>query len=159
MSPDVPALLGGPPIRPQSPPPWPVADPDVFDALRAAHADGSWGQYLGPHVPALEALLAEVHGVPHALTCSSGSLAVEVAVRALGVEPGDEVVLGAYDYEPNFLTVHHLGATPVLVDISPTNGCLDPAALESAIGPKTKAILVSHLHGGLVPMSRVMEVA
>jgi dTDP-4-amino-4,6-dideoxygalactose transaminase len=159
MSTDPPALLGGPPVRSQGPPAWPVADPDVLDVLRAAHADGSWGQYLGPHVPALEALLAEVHGVPHAVTCSSGTLAVEVALRALGVGPGDEVVLGAYDYEPNFLTVHQLGATPVLVDISPVNGCVDPAALESAIGPETKAILVSHLHGGLVPMSRVMEIA
>src|SRR5262245_42305259 len=157
MSHGVPAFLGGTPVRPQGPPAWPAADLDVLDALRSAHADGSWGQYLGPHVSALETLLAEVHGVPHALTCSRG--AVEGALQALGVGPGDEVVLGAYDYEPNFLTLHHLGAIPVLVDVSPTNGCLDPAGLESAIGPKTKAILVSHLHGGLVPMARVMEIA
>jgi dTDP-4-amino-4,6-dideoxygalactose transaminase len=159
MSSDLPSLLGGTPICPQGPPPWPAADPGVLDALRSAHGDGSWGEYLGPHVPALEALLAEVHGVPHAHTCSSGTLAVEIALRALGVRPGDEVVLGAYDYEPNFLTVHRLAATPVLVDVSPVNACVDPAGLESAIGPKTKAILVSHLHGGLVAMSRVMEVA
>jgi dTDP-4-amino-4,6-dideoxygalactose transaminase len=104
-------------------------------------------------------LLAEVHGVPHVATCGSGTLAVEVALRAVGVGPGDEVILGAYDFEPSFLSVHSLGARPVLVDVSPANACLDPAGLAAAITPATKAILVSHLHGGLVPMSAVMDFA
>ncbi|HKA08032.1 MAG TPA: aminotransferase class I/II-fold pyridoxal phosphate-dependent enzyme [Gemmataceae bacterium] len=159
MSTDLPALLGGAPVRPGGPPPWPAADSDVLKALQEAHADGSWGQYLGRHVPALEALLAEIHGASHALTCASGTLAVETAVRAVGVDPGDEVILAAYDFESNFLNVHEVGATPVLVDISPTNGCIDPAAMEAAITPATRAIIVSHLHGGLVPMSRVMKIA
>jgi perosamine synthetase len=159
MSTDLPALLGGTPVRADGPPPWPAPDPDVLKALQDAYADGSWGQYLGRHVPALETLLAEIHGVPHALTCVSGTLSVETSLRAVGVGPGDEVILGAYDFESNFLNVHQLGATPVLVDISQTNGCVDPAAMEAAITPATRAIIVSHLHGGLVPMSRVMEIA
>jgi dTDP-4-amino-4,6-dideoxygalactose transaminase len=159
MNPDTPALLGGPPVRPEGPPDGPAADPEVLDALRAAHADSSWARYLGPHVPRLEELLAEVHGVPHAATCSSGTLAVEVALRAVGVGPGDEVMLGAYDFEPSFLSVHNLGARPVLVDVSPANACLDPAGLAAAITPATRAILISHLHGGIVPMSAVTEVA
>jgi perosamine synthetase len=159
MDPDTPALLGGPPVRPDGPPDWPPADPDVLAALQAAHADGSWGKYLGPNVPRLEELLAAQHGVPHVATCASGTLAVEIALRAVGVGPGDEVILGGYDFEPSFLTVHQLGARPVLVDVSATNASLTAGSLEAAITPATRAILVTHLHGGLVPMSGVMEVA
>src|SRR5688572_14400850 len=120
---DLPALLGGPPVRPAGPPVWPLPDAGVLEALRAAYGDASWGHYLGQNVPALEAALAKAHGVPHAVTCASGTLAVEVALRAVGVAPGDEVVLGAYDFESNFLSVHAIGARPVLVDVSAENAC------------------------------------
>lgn len=156
---DLPALLGGPPVRPEGPPPWPPPDPDVQAALAAAVAAGEWGQYHGPHVAGLEAELAAFHQVPHALICASGTLAVEAALRALKVGLGDEVVLAAYEYESNFLTVHALGAKPVLVDVAPGNWNLDPANLEAAFSPVTKVVVCSHLHGGIVPMREVMEVA
>jgi dTDP-4-amino-4,6-dideoxygalactose transaminase len=159
MSPDLPALLGGTPVRPDGPPPWPPPDPDVQAALAAALASGDWGKYHGEHVSALEAELAAFHDAPHALTCASGTLAVEAALRALRVGPGDEVILAAYDYESNFLTAHTLGAKPVLVDVAAHNWNLDPAHLEAAITPQTKAVICSHLHGGIVPMREVMEVA
>jgi dTDP-4-amino-4,6-dideoxygalactose transaminase len=155
---DTPALLGGTPIRPQGPPSWPPSDPDVQQTL-AALGDGSWGQYLGSHVPALETALASYHGVPFALTCASGTLAVEAALRALRIGPGDEVILAAYEYEANFLTIHALGAMPVLVDVRPENWNLDPNRLDEAIGPQTRAIIATHLHGGIVPMSRVTAIA
>src|SRR5262249_40932709 len=93
-----PALLGGPAVRPQGPPAWPLADQDVFQALQAAYTDGSWGKYHGDYVEQLESRLAEYHGLEHVLTCGSGTFAVELALRALKVGPGDEVVLAAYDY-------------------------------------------------------------
>jgi dTDP-4-amino-4,6-dideoxygalactose transaminase len=155
---ELPALLGGTPIRAQGPPSWPPPDPDVHRAL-AALSDGSWGQYLGRHVPALETALPSYHGVSFALTCASGTLAVEAALRALKVGPGDEVILAAYEYEANFLTIHALGAMPVLVDVRPENWNLDPDRLEEAIGPRTRSIIATHLHGGIVPMSRVMAIA
>jgi dTDP-4-amino-4,6-dideoxygalactose transaminase len=153
----LPALLGGPAVRPDGPPPWPPPDPDVHAALAAAVAAGAWGRYHGEHVAALEAELAAAHAVPHALTCASGTLAVEVALRALRVGPGDEVVLAAYDYESNFLTVHALGAAPVLTDVHPDTWQLDPVRLEAAFTERTKAVVCSHLHGGLVPMREVTE--
>lgn len=140
-------------------PPWPPDDPEILAEIKAAFADGSWGRYHGGHVERLEARLAEFHSVPHAATCASGTLAVEVALRAVGVGPGDEVILGAYDYESNFLSVHAIGATPVLVDVHPDNVCLDPQSLASGIGSQTKAIIATHLHGGLVPMREVMGIA
>ena len=154
----IPALLGGPAVCPAGPPDWPVADPAVLAALQSAHADGSWGRYHGPHVASLETALARWLGVPSVSTCASGTLAIEIALRALGVTAGDEVILGAYEYEPNFLTVHVLGAVPVLIDASPSKPCLDPERLEAAITPNTKAVIATHLHGGLVAMSRVMEI-
>jgi dTDP-4-amino-4,6-dideoxygalactose transaminase len=138
---------------------WPLPDPDVLAAFRAAFADGSWGRYHGGHVEALDARLAEFHGLPHALTCASGTLAVEVALRAVGVGPGDEVIVPAYDYESNFLTVHAIGAVPVLVDVHAGNACLDPARVAEAVGPRTRAVLASHLHGGLVPMRELTVAA
>lgn len=156
---DLPALLGGTPVRPEGPPAWPFPDADVSAAIASAVASGAWGQYHGEHVAALESELSAFHGAPQALSCASGTLAVEVALHALRVGPGDEVVMAAYDFESNFLTVHALGAKPVLVDVHADNWQLDPANLEAAITPQTKAIICSHLHGGLVPMREVMEIA
>lgn len=156
---DLPALLGGTPIRPEGPPDWPFPDHEVVAALTAALADGSWGKYSGGRVAELEAALAEYHAVPHALTCASGTLASEIALRALHVGPGAEVIMAAYDYEPNFLSIHVVGAQPVLVDVEPRNWNFDPAQLHAAISPATKAIIVSHLHGGIVDMKAVMRFA
>ncbi len=156
---DLPALLGGEPIRPQGPPEWPGADEVVRAALEAAWRDGSWGRYHGGHVERLEQRLAAEHGVGYALTCGSGTFAVELALRALKVGPGDEVVLAAYDYPGNFLAVHAVGARPVLVDVHPDNWNLDCRRLAEAFTPATRAIIASHLHGGLVPMREVTALA
>jgi dTDP-4-amino-4,6-dideoxygalactose transaminase len=155
----LPALLGGPPACPEGPPDWPFPDPAVLDALRRAWQDGSWGKYQADHVQRLQRRLAEVCGVAHVLACGSGTFAVELALRALKVGPGDEVILSAYDYFGNFLSVHAVGAVPVLIDVDPGNWNLSPERLAGAFGPATKAVLVSHLHGGLVPMREVMELA
>jgi perosamine synthetase len=152
-------MLGGEPARPEGPPAWPLPDPDVRAALAEAVASGAWGQYHGEHVCSLEAELAAFHQVPHVLTCASGTLAVEAALRAFRVVPGDEVILAAYDYESNFLTVHAIGAKPVLIEVHPETWQFDPTHLAAAITPQTKAVVCSHLHGGIVPMREVMEVA
>lgn len=156
---DLPAILGGAPIRPQGPPDWPCTDEAILEAMRRAYEDGSWGRYQGGHVTRLEQRLAEMHGVCHVLTCGSGTFAVELALRALRVGGGDEVAMAAYDYGGNFLSVHAVGAQPVLVDVDADNWNIAPQSLAAAIGLTTRAILVSHLHGGLVPMGEVMEIA
>jgi perosamine synthetase len=160
MAADVlPALLGGSPACPARPPHWPPRDEAIRDALLAAWQTGAWGKYQGGLVQQLEDRLARMHGVAHVLTCASGTCAVELALGALKVGPGDEVILSAYDYFGNFLSVHAVGALPVLVDVDPDNWNLAPAHMPPAIGPKTRAVIVSHLHGGIVPMRAVMEIA
>lgn len=157
--PSTPALLGGRPVRPEGPPPWPRPDLDVEAALSEALASGAWGQYHGGNVAALEEELASFHDVPYALTCGSGTLAVETALRALRVGVGNEVVMAAYDYEPNFLGVHAIGAKPVLADVAAHNWNLHAETFSAVIGPRTKAVLCSHLHGGIVPMREVAAIA
>ncbi len=155
--PNLPALLGGEPVRPQGPPDWPLPDDDVRAALEQAYRDGSWGKYQGGNMERLEERLKEYYQVEFAIACGSGTFAVELALRALKVGPGDEVILAAYDYPGNFLCVHTVGAVPVLVDVDPDNWNLDPGKLAAAFRPATRAVIVSHLHGGVVPMREVME--
>lgn len=161
--PDKPAILGGTSIRPGGPPDWPYPDPDVEARVRAALADGSWGKYHGPHVTELRELLQALHQCVHVVLCASGTAAVELALRGLGVGAGagagDEVLLAAYDFEGNFKDVLALGAVPVLVDVRADNWNIDVARIGAAIGPRSKALIVSHLHGGVVDMPEVMRIA
>jgi perosamine synthetase len=147
------------PAFPDGPPTWPVADEDVRAALEAAYADGSWGRYRGPHCERLSAALTEYHGAEHITLCCSGTIAVELALRGLKIGPGDEVLLAGYDFAGNFRAIDAAGARPALVDIDPATWCLDVDLVAEAIGSDTRAIVVSHLHGGLVPMRRLMEIA
>jgi dTDP-4-amino-4,6-dideoxygalactose transaminase len=161
MTDDLPALLGGPPVRPEGPPSWPPLDEAVGAALQAAWRDGSWGRYDGGHVERLERRLADEHG-GFVQVCGSGTFAVELALRALKVGPGDEVILSAYDYGGNFLVVHAVGARPVLIDVDPDNWNLDSRRLEAAVAGgagRCRAVVASHLHGGLVPMPELLEAA
>ncbi len=121
--------------------------------------DGSWGRYHGDHVAWLEQQLASWHGLPFALTCCSGTVAVELALRGLKIQPGDEVLLAGYDFSGNFRCIEALGAVPVLVDIDPENWSLAADRVEQAIGRATRAIVVSHLHGGRADMRTLTDVA
>ncbi|QDU44398.1 L-glutamine:2-deoxy-scyllo-inosose aminotransferase [Symmachiella dynata] len=158
-NPDQPALLGGTPIRPQGPPLWPTDIPGVAEAIIGAVEDGSWGKYHGPHVEKLSKQLSDYQQREHAVLTCSGTAAIELALRGLKVGAGDEVILAAYDFKGNYQDVLIVGATPVLVDVDPLSGNLDPTLLSAAISDATKAIIVSHLHGGMVPMREVMEFA
>jgi dTDP-4-amino-4,6-dideoxygalactose transaminase len=153
------AINGGEPELPDGPPDWPLPDPEVLSALQAAFEDGSWGRYHGPHVHQLETDIAEFHGVPHAWTCCSGTVAVELALRACRVGAGDEVVLAGYDFPGNFRAIEAVGARPVLIDINPATWSLNPAQLPKANGDDVKAIVVSHLHGGLADMPTIRDYA
>ncbi|MDW8241588.1 MAG: aminotransferase class V-fold PLP-dependent enzyme [Thermogemmata sp.] len=154
-----PALLGGKPVRPEGPPSWPPPNAEVQAALIRAAQQGLWGRYTSEEADALTEELASFFQVPHVILCASGTLAVELALRACGVAAGDEVLLAAYDYEANFLNVHATGAMPVLVDVTAHDWQLDPEQLLKAASPRVKAVLCSHLHGGIVDIPAVLAVA
>lgn len=138
---------------------WPITDDAIRDVFAAMLQDGSWGRYHGPHCERLVAALAEFHSIDHVVLCSSGTSAVELALRSAGVQPGDEVILAAYDYKANFVNVLTLGATPVLVDTLSGVPVLDPSKLDAAITRKTRAVICSHLHGSFAAIDDVLAIA
>jgi len=103
--------------------------------------------------------LREYLHVEFAQLCGSGTYAVELGLRALKVVPGDEVILSAYDFPGNFLSIHAVGASPVLIDVEAGNWSLALDRLESAFSSTTRAIIATHLHGGLVPMRELTALA
>lgn len=140
-------------------PEWPITDDAIRNAVAAMLADGSWGWYHGPHCPQLRAGLEREFGVACAHLTSSGTAAVELALRAAGVSEGDEVILAAYDYKANFINVLALKAKPVLIDTLPHAPVLNPACIEAAISEKTRAIICSHLHGSCADIERIKSLA
>lgn len=121
--------------------------------------DGSWGRYHGPHCETLVAALCEYHGVDHSILCGSGTCAMELALRSIPVKTGDEVILAAYDFKANFVNVLTTGCLPVLIDTVADFPIPDLNQLAEAITDRTRAIIVSHLHGNLVPMREVCSIA
>lgn len=154
-----PAILGGEPVFPDGPPSWPLPDDDVAAVLEATIADGTWGRYHGPHSEALTTELKSWSGCAHIELCSSGTAASELALRAFKVGERDEVIIGAYDYAASFKNVLMLGARPVLIDVDPATFAVTPERIEAAITHRTRAVIVSHLHGGLADMPAIMELA
>jgi dTDP-4-amino-4,6-dideoxygalactose transaminase len=127
--------------------------------LHAVYQDGSWGRYHGDQLDAFVAELCSAHDIAFAYSCCSGTLAVELALRGLRVGSGNEVILAAYDYPGNFRSIEAVGATPVLIDIDRQSWCLDADQIELAVTPATRAVIVSHLHGGLANMTAIRQVA
>ncbi|MEM8947214.1 MAG: aminotransferase class V-fold PLP-dependent enzyme [Planctomycetota bacterium] len=143
----------------EGPFPWPLPDADVQSALQAAYEDGSWGRYDGPHGSCLSDELRAHFASEHCLLCSSGTIGVELALRGCGVEAGDEVILAGYDFSGNFRAIEAIGAHPVLVDIDSDSWCLDADQLAAVERKRVSAVIVSHLHGGLAEMSKIMSIA
>src|SRR5205814_2741440 len=100
---------------------------------------------MGPRVAEFEAAVAEACEVEHAVAVSSGTAALHLAVLALGLEPGDEVLVPAYTFPATANVVALSGLKPVLVDVDPETMNVDPARIE--VGPRTKAVLAVHLFG------------
>ena len=140
-------------------PSWPIIDEATREVFARMLEDGSWGRYHGPHCEAMGAALCEYHGVEHSILCSSGTSAIELALRAIPVAAGDEVILAAYDFKANFVNVLTTGCTPVLIDTVAGYPIPDLNELANAITDRTRAIIVSHLHGNLVPMEDVCRMA
>lgn len=114
---------------------------------------------LGPEVADLERRMEEYLEVRHALGVSSGTDALLLALMALGVEEGDEVIVPTFSFFATAGVVSRLGARPVLVDIDPITYTIDPDAVEGAITSKTKAVIPVHLYGQSAEMRHIMDVA
>ncbi len=130
---------------------------EIDAAIQRILASG--GFVGGPEVTALEAELSAYLKVPHVVTCGSGTDALFIALRAMGIGPGDEVITSPFTFIATLEAIQHAGATPVLVDIDPQTFNLHPALLEAALTPRTKAILPVHLYGQVAPMGEILAFA
>ena len=114
---------------------------------------------LGSQVAAFEALFAPYTGSRHAMGVNSGTSALHLALLAAGVERGDEVITTPFTFIATASAIDYCGAIPVFVDIDPVSFTIDPALIEAAITPKTKAILPIHLYGQPADMDPIIEIA
>jgi UDP-2-acetamido-2-deoxy-ribo-hexuluronate aminotransferase len=126
----------------------------------AIHRVLDHGQFImGPEVADLEKTLAEYVGVKHCLTVSSGTHSLEIALRALGVGPGDEVITVPFSWISSAEIIPLVGATPVFVDIDPPSYTMNPDRLDAAITKKTKAIIPVSLFGQMPDLERIQIIA
>ena len=128
------------------------------DAAITAVIDSS--QFIqGPAVKAFEKNVEVYLGTKHAIGCASGTDALQIAMMALGIKPGDEIITTPFTFVATTETIALLGAVPVYVDIDPKTFNIDPDKIEEKITPKTKAIMPVHLYGQPVDMDRIMDIA
>jgi len=103
--------------------------------------------------------LAAYLGVKHTIPCANGTDALQIAMMALGLQPGDEVITPSFTYIATTEVIALLKLTPVFVEVDKQTFCIDPAAIEKAITPRTKAIVPVHLYGHAAPMESIMDIA
>lgn len=130
---------------------------DVDRAINAVLESGMFIQ--GKEVGELECAIAGYLGVKSALGCASGTDALQIAMMALGIGPGDEVITTPFTFVATAETIAILGARPVYVDIDPRTFNIDPSRIESAITPRTKAIIPVHLYGQPADMDPLCDLA
>src|SRR2546425_12389135 len=114
---------------------------------------------MGPAVPELEMAVARLSHAKHGIGCASGTDALLLPLKALNLQPGDEVITTPFTFFATAGTIHNAGGTPVFVDIQPDTFNIDPAAVKAAITPRTRAILPVHLYGQMADMARLLAIA
>jgi dTDP-4-amino-4,6-dideoxygalactose transaminase len=152
------AINGGSPVRTRPFTPWPQYGVEEEEAVLSVLHSRSWGGYH-PAVKELERSFAECHGVPHAVSCSNGTVALQVALHALGVGAGDEVIVPPFTFVASATAVLLCNAVPVFADIDSETFNLSVAAAEAAITPRTRAIVVVHFGGRPADMEAFQALA
>jgi len=130
---------------------------DLSDAVARVLRSGRF--ILGDEVAAFEAEVADYLGVAHAVTVNSGTDALIIGLRAAGVGPGDEVITTPFTFFATIEAIHHVGATPVFVDIAADGFNIDPDAVDAAVTERSRAVLPVHLFGDPAPLAAILAVA
>lgn len=155
------ALTGGSPVRSDPWPAWPVFDEREESALLAVLHGAEWGGFPMPnrHAERFAQAFARRHDCDHGLCVANGTVSLEIALQAMGIEPGAEVIVPAYTFEATAAAALFSGCVPVLADIDPDTYCLDPESVESRITSATEAIVPVHLGMRFADMDRIMAIA
>jgi dTDP-4-amino-4,6-dideoxygalactose transaminase len=157
------AALGGPAVGTFTTPPWPQASKATLDALGDVVFSGRWalsGAWQdGPSAEArFAAAFARFTAVPHCVPTANGTSALMIALEALDVGAGDEVIIPGLTWVANATTVLAVNATPVMVDIDPATLCLSPATVEAAVTSRTRAIVAVHLYSSVADLDAILAI-
>lgn len=139
--------------------PWPFFSDDEIEATVSVLKSGKVNYWTGDHGKTFEREFADFCHTRHAVAMANGTLTLELALRALEIGPGDEVVVTPRTFLASATTVLNVGATPVFADIDPITGNLSAESIEQVITPKTKAVIPVHLAGWPCEMAPIMDLA
>lgn len=152
------AINGGKPVRKKPFPSWPIFGKAEEKALIEVLRSGKWG-IGGEKNAEFSQAYAKWLGVRRVVTCTNGTAAIEIALRAVGVKPADEVIVPSYTFVATASSVLSIGAVPVFADIEPETYMMDPDSVEAVITPKTKAIIPVYIGGGPADLDRILKIA
>ncbi len=153
------ALSGGEPVKKTPFPAWPQYDENEKRALLEVLESREWWRTPGSRTLQFEKEFAAYHQAKHGIAVTNGTAALEVALAALGVGPGDEVIVPNFTFVATASAVLFCGAMPVMVDVLPDTYCIDPDLVETAINERTKAIIGVHMGGHPADLDRLLEIA
>jgi L-glutamine:2-deoxy-scyllo-inosose/3-amino-2,3-dideoxy-scyllo-inosose aminotransferase len=153
-----PALLGGLAAVTLPRPPWPLVSEADAEAVAGVVRSGVWS-WLGPQERGFCEEFARFLGSPYCLCLANGTVTLQCALQAVGVEPGDEVVVPGLTWVATAQAALDIGADVVFADVNPATMCLDPRSFEAAITARTKAVIVVHLYGCMGDMDAITEIA
>ncbi len=154
------AIEGGRPVRQKPFPSWPMWDEREEQALLAVLHSGRWGiSDVAGGIERFEGDFAALHQARFGRAVFNGTTALEVSLRALGVDYGDEVIVPAYTFLATATACLMVGAIPVFVDIDPQTYDLDPKKIEAAVTPRTRGIIPVHIGGLPADLDRILEIA
>ena len=155
------ALKGGKPIRNAKSnlwPKWPVWDEHEETALLKVLHSGVWS-YNGPRERKFNEAFARFTGTKYALSLANGTVTLQLALEACGIGYGDEVIVPGLTWQATAAAALDINAVPILVDVTEDTWCMDPAEVEAAITPQTKAIIPVHLYGSFADMDALGKIA
>ncbi|MDQ4028313.1 MAG: DegT/DnrJ/EryC1/StrS family aminotransferase, partial [Actinomycetota bacterium] len=155
------AINGGTPVRASEYPRWPAGDDRDLEAVADVVRSGRWGGWPepGPKAAEFEAGFAAYQGAEHGILMANGTVTMEVALKALGIGWGDEVIVPALTFSATAYAPMAAGALPVFVDVTPETWTIDPEQTEAAITSRTRAIMPVHLGHHMADMDRIMAIA
>jgi dTDP-4-amino-4,6-dideoxygalactose transaminase len=153
------AIQGGTPVRTRPWPRWPIYDDTEVEALAEVVRSGKWFAHGGTKVKEFAERFAELQDARFAAPCTNGTQAIEIALRAVGVKAGDEVIVPPYTFIASASAIVAVNAVPVFVDIEPDTYNLDARRVEEAITERTAAILAVHIAGCPADLDALGEIA
>ncbi|MBT5874151.1 MAG: DegT/DnrJ/EryC1/StrS family aminotransferase [Candidatus Latescibacteria bacterium] len=153
------AVNGGPAVRAHPFPSWPVFTDEDADAVRNVVLGGKWGSTAEGCVQTFERQFADYQDARHGICVTNGTTALVLALQAIDIRPGDEVIVPAYTFIATANAVLMCNAVPVFVDIDPDTYNLDPALIEKSINNRTRAIMPVHFAGLPADLDRISSIA